>query len=81
MLYALMGLDGFRCLYALPIDLSKGTPPGVPQIVQHFHDPDRRWGSTPMGNAITNSSFIFDQVEMSSSIWLLDETKRDEPSR
>ena len=80
-LYALMGLDGFRCLYALPIDLSKGTPPGAPQIVQHFHDPDRRWGSTPMGNAITNSSFIFDQVEMSSSIWLLDETKRDEPSR
>jgi hypothetical protein len=39
--------------------------------VHHFHDPDREWGSTPMGNAITPRGFIFDQVETSASIWLL----------
>jgi eukaryotic-like serine/threonine-protein kinase len=53
-LYSLLGIDGFRCLYAQRIDLTGGTPAGEPIVVHHFHDPERAWGSTPMGNAITD---------------------------
>ena len=71
LLYSLLGIDGFRCLYAQRIDPTGSTPPGTPEVVHHFHDPERAWGSTPMGNAITPRGFILDQVEKSASIWLL----------
>ena len=45
---------------------------GEPFIVQHLHDPARRWGSTPFGNAIVSNAFVFTQVEMTGSIWLLE---------
>ena len=32
----------------------------------------RRWGSTPFGNAIVSNAFVFSQVEMTGSIWLLE---------
>ena len=71
LLYSLLGLDGFRCLYAQRVDPMSAATPGAPFAVHHFHDPERAWGSTPMGNAITRRGFIFDQVETSASIWLL----------
>ena len=70
-LYSLLGVDGFRCLYAQRVDPTGAAAPGTPFIVQHFHDPQTAWGSTPMGNAITRRGFIFDQVETSASIWIL----------
>jgi hypothetical protein len=71
LLYSLLGLDGFRCLYAQRMDPMGTTPVGEPFIVQHFHDPGRAWGSTPVGNAISDRGFTFDQVERSASVWLL----------
>ena len=71
LLYSLLGVDGFRCLYAQRVDPTGAAAPGTPFIVQHFHDPQTAWGSTPMGNAITRRGFIFDQVETSASIWIL----------
>ena len=72
LLYLLLESDGFRDLYAQRIDQARGTPVGEPFIVQHLHDPTRRWGSTPFGNAIVSNAFVFSQVEMTGSIWLLD---------
>ena len=72
LLYLLLERDGFRDLYAQRIDRSRGTPVGEPFIVRHLHDPTRRWGSTPFGNAIVSSAFVFTQVEMTGSIWLLE---------
>jgi Tol biopolymer transport system component len=72
LLYLLLERDGFRDLYAQRIDQARGTPVGDPFIVQHLHDPTRRWGSTPFGNAIVSNAFVFTQVEMTGSIWLLD---------
>jgi hypothetical protein len=40
--------------------------------VQHLHDPRRRWGSTPFGTAIVRDAFVFSQVEMTGSIWLME---------
>ena len=72
LLYLLLERDGFRDLYAQRIDQARGTPVGEPFIVKHLHDPTRRWGSTPFGNAIVSNAFVFSQVEMTGSIWLLD---------
>ena len=71
LLYLLLERDGFRDLYAQRIDQARGAPVGEPFIVQHLHDPTRRWGSTPFGNAIVSNAFVFTQVEMTGSIWLL----------
>jgi serine/threonine protein kinase/Tol biopolymer transport system component len=72
LLYLLLERDGFRDLYAQRIDQTRGAPIGEPFVVQHLHDPTRRWGSTPFGNAIVSNAFVFSQVEMTGSIWLLD---------
>ena len=72
LLYSLLGIDGFRCLYAQRVDPSGHQPPGEPFIVQHFHEPQRAWGSTSMANAITGDRFVYDHVETSSSIWLFE---------
>jgi Tol biopolymer transport system component len=72
LLYLLLERDGFRDLYAQRVDTTRGTPLGEPFLVQHFHDPRRRWGSTPFGTAIVSHAFVFSQYESTGSIWLLD---------
>ena len=72
LLYLLLERDGFRDLYAQRMDSARGTPVGEPFIVEHLHDPRRRWGSTSFGTAIVSNAFVFTQVEMTGSIWLLD---------
>jgi serine/threonine protein kinase len=72
LLYLLLENDGFRDLYAQRIDPSPGTPVGEPFVVQHLHDPRRRWGSTPYGTGIVRNAFVFNQTQSEGSIWLLD---------
>jgi len=72
LLYLLLERDGFRDLYAQRVDATRGTPVGEPFLVQHVHDPRRRWGSTPYGTAIVSRAFVFSQNESTGSIWLLD---------
>jgi hypothetical protein len=72
LLYLLLERDGFRDLYAQRIDAARGTPLGQPFVVQHLHDPRRRWGSSPFGSAVVRTAFVFSQVEITGSIWLLD---------
>ena len=68
LLYLLLERDGFRDLWAQRID--QGRAVGPPFVVQHLHDPRRRWGSTPYGTGIVNGAFIFNQVGLAGSIWL-----------
>jgi hypothetical protein len=76
-LYSLLGIDGFRCLYAQRVNPATGAPIETPHAVHHFHDPARTWGSTPMGNAVTRRGFIFLQDETAGSIWLLENSGRN----
>jgi eukaryotic-like serine/threonine-protein kinase len=71
-LYLLLERDGFRDLYAQRIEARTGVPAGKPVAVAHFHDPRRRWGSTPFGSAVVRNAFVFTQVETTGSIWLLE---------
>jgi hypothetical protein len=68
LLYLLLERDGFRDLWAQRVD--EGRAIGAPFVVQHLHDPRRRWGSTPYGTGIVNGAFIFNQAELVGSIWL-----------
>jgi hypothetical protein len=63
-------------LYAQRVDPQRGLPIEEPFLVQHFHDPQREWGSTPMGPAIVNRAFIHLLRETTGSIWLLDPSSK-----
>jgi eukaryotic-like serine/threonine-protein kinase len=80
LLYLLLERDGFRDLYAQRLDSARGTLVGEPFVVQHLHDPRRRWGSTSLGNAIVRNAFVFSQLEMTGSIWLLDPRGNTRPA-
>jgi hypothetical protein len=75
LIHLLLGLDGFRCLYAQRIDPTRGAPIGAPFAVHHFHDAKGGVASTPEGTAIIDHAFIYDAFETSGSIWLLDGTQ------
>lgn len=81
LLYLLLERDGFRDLWAQRIDPTGGQLIGEPFVVQHLHDPRRRWGSTPSGTAIVSNAFVFNQVEMIGNIWLLDRARSAETRR
>jgi hypothetical protein len=72
LLYMLLGKDGFRCLYAQPVDRGTGKPQGVPFAVQHFHNPRWEYVSTPFGNGIIRSGFVFSVPETTGGIWLME---------
>jgi Tol biopolymer transport system component len=70
LLYLLLERDGFRCLYALPVDPGNGHPIGEPFLVQHFHDPSRPWGSTGFGSATVAGMFVADLYEITGNVWM-----------
>jgi len=81
LLYLLLEPDGFRCLHAVPVDPARGVQIGPPFVVHHFHDPQRWLSSTPFGSGIVKDGFIYDQFEITASIWLLDPSPGAESAR
>lgn len=71
LLYVLLEQDGFRCLYAVPIDPRTGRAAGASFLVQHLHDASRQWGSTGFSSAVVNGAFVFNLQETAGNIWLL----------
>jgi hypothetical protein len=71
LLYFLLERDGFRCLYAAPIDPRTGRTSGEVFAVAHFHNASREWGSTGYSSAVAKGIFVFNQVESSGNIWML----------
>ncbi|HUQ89166.1 MAG TPA: protein kinase [Vicinamibacterales bacterium] len=70
-LYLLLNRDGYRDLYGLRLDPTRGVALGDPFVVQHFHDARRQWGSTTYGNAVVKNAFVFHQRETASTIWIM----------
>jgi hypothetical protein len=71
LLYFLLERDGFRCLYAIPIDSRTGERRGELFPVAHFHDGSREWGSTGFSSAVAHGVFVFTQDGLAGNIWLL----------
>jgi eukaryotic-like serine/threonine-protein kinase len=70
LLYVLLERDGFRCLYAMKLDVESGKARGEPFLVQHYHDATRRWGSTGMGSAVADGVFVADLFETTGNVWM-----------
>jgi hypothetical protein len=70
LLYVLLEVDGFRCLYAIRIDPATGRATGAPMDVHHLHDAHLVWGSTGFGNAIVDGLFYLNQSEDAANIWM-----------
>jgi hypothetical protein len=66
--YLLLDTDGFRCLWAQPID-QVGAPVGTPVIVRHFHT--TKGISTSFGNAITADGFLYEAAEELANVYKL----------
>jgi Tol biopolymer transport system component len=71
LVYFLLENDGFRCLYAMPIDPRTGRAIGEATAVAHFHRASREWGSTGYTTAVVKGLFVFNQVESSGNVWML----------
>jgi hypothetical protein len=67
-LYLLLDTDGFRCLWAQPIDPA-GAPVGKPVIARHFHT--TKGLSTSFGNAITSDGLLYEAADESANVWRL----------
>jgi eukaryotic-like serine/threonine-protein kinase len=76
-LYLVSSRDGFRCLYAVPIDPAKGRPRGPAQLVYHLHNVRGQGGggasviSTGAGNAILKDRVILDYPLQTANVWTL----------
>jgi len=76
LLYLLSGRDGYRCLYAQPVDPTTGEPRGDAFAVWHSHDNSWLTGretslSTGPSSAVGPRLFVFDQSVVASDIWLM----------
>jgi eukaryotic-like serine/threonine-protein kinase len=61
--------DGYRCLWAQPLDPASKQPIGVPAAVHHEHTPVRSLAE--LGSAdFVRDRLVFTMVERTGSIWM-----------
>jgi hypothetical protein len=76
-LYFLSSRDGFRCLYAQPVDPRVGRPAGPAKVVRHLHNirPAEADGasvvSTGSGNAVSRQRLLLDYPVATVNVWTL----------
>jgi Tol biopolymer transport system component len=77
LLYLLSSRDGFRCLYAQPIDTAAGRPAGPVLLVSHLHNIRGTGGggasvvSTGAGNAVLKDQLLLDYPVYTINVWTL----------
>jgi len=74
LLFFISDRDGFRCIWAQPLT-SDMHPAGDAFAVYHFHSSRRSLSNVPIGRmdlAVGQGTVIFNQVEYSGNLWLLD---------
>jgi dipeptidyl aminopeptidase/acylaminoacyl peptidase len=77
-LYVLLDLDGFRCLYGQRVDPATGRLIGTPASVRHFHDRNSQQGfGTGFGDAISSEGFLYEGIRVTGNVWRLLEPGRN----
>jgi Tol biopolymer transport system component len=69
-LYLLLDVDGYRCLWAQRVDES-GRLLGKPYPARHFHDERGNTMGTTLGNAISPLGFLYERATVTGSLWRL----------
>jgi eukaryotic-like serine/threonine-protein kinase len=72
-IYALSNRDGFRCVWAYPVDPQTRRPAGSPVAVVHSHGArlslrNANWVS--QGLSVARDRIVFNQGEISGNIWM-----------
>jgi Tol biopolymer transport system component len=74
LLYFLSHRDGFRCVWAQPLDFQTKHPVGSPISVLHIHSPRRsllNWRSSgEMGMSLARDALAFSVLEITGNIWM-----------
>jgi eukaryotic-like serine/threonine-protein kinase len=72
LLYFISLMDGFRCIWAQPLDRSSKRPVGQPFAVHHFHSARIRPvdGLALFGPAIVPDGIIFSLEDETANIWI-----------
>jgi Tol biopolymer transport system component len=71
-LYYFSQRDGFRCVWAQPLDRTNKRPLGPPYAVQHFHSRRRSLSALGLGAldiAAARDRIVFNVMEVSGNIW------------
>jgi len=67
-LYLLLDVDGYRCLWAQRVDES-GRLLDKPYAARHFHDERGNTMGTTLGNAISPLGFLYERATVIGSLW------------
>jgi hypothetical protein len=74
LLYFISHRDGFRCVWAQPLDFQTKRPVGLPISVLHIHSARRsllNWGSSgEMGMSLARDALVFSLREITGNIWM-----------
>jgi eukaryotic-like serine/threonine-protein kinase len=74
LLYFLSHRDGFRCVWAQPLDFETKHPVGSPNSVLHIHGARRslsNWRSSgEMGMSLTPDALVFSLLDITGNIWM-----------
>ena len=74
LLYFLSHRDGFRCVWAQPLDFETKHPVGSPISVLHIHSARRsllNWRSSgEMGMSLTPDALVFSLLDITGNIWM-----------
>ena len=74
LLYFLSRRDGFRCVWAQPLDFATKQPVGAPISVLHIHSARRNlfnWQVTgELGMSLTRDQLVFSMREITGNIWM-----------
>jgi hypothetical protein len=74
LLYLLSERDGFRCLWAQPLDPTTKRPVGAPFTVQHFHRTRfsiRYQNTGTVGLGVARDKIVFAMGETTGNIWMV----------
>jgi len=74
-IYFLSDRDGFRCIWAIPVDPRTARPRGAAFALAHFHHPRRtirtlRAASGEIGLSAASAFLVFTMAELTGNIWL-----------
>jgi eukaryotic-like serine/threonine-protein kinase len=74
LLYFLSHSDGFRCVWAQPLDLATKQPVSLPISVLHIHNARRSLltsrSAGEMGMSLTRDALVFSMREITGNIWM-----------
>jgi hypothetical protein len=72
MLYFFSDRDGFRCVWAQPLDPATKKPLGSAFNVVHFHQASRSMFDAGFNIGVTSNSLVFALSDLAGNVWMIE---------